>query len=224
MAAAVTFRLPLHNHRTAVMGRTGSGKTVMGLFLLSGSNFEQKPYYIVDYKGDPYFQQIDRLREIGLHERPPTNPGLYVIRPIPKADDEAVNDWLLRIWEQENAGIMFDEAYMVPEDRGFISILTQGRTKHINSIINTQRPAWISRFVFTEANQLCAYHLNDKDDRKKLWRHLPEDKVVRQRLPDYHSIWYDVDRNELSLLGMVPHPDVLLDRIQTRLQPRRVTI
>jgi len=223
----MTFRLPLSAHRTAIMGRTGSGKTAMALFLLARSNFHEKPYYIVDYKGDNHIAEIDRAKPLDVNERPPTKPGLYVVRPLPHQQDE-MEAWLWHVYNQENAGLYFDEAYMVPDDGAFPAILTQGRSKHINSIIISQRPAWISRFVFSEANQFGSFHLNDADDRKKLWRFLPQDKIVRKRLPDYHSVWYDVDNNDLTLLAPCPHPDESVDMIQSRLQSiqgtRRVAI
>jgi hypothetical protein len=204
------------------MGRTGSGKTALALFLLARANFHQKPYYIVDYKGDNHIGDIDRAKQIGLNETP-RQPGLYVVRPLPHEQDQA-EAWLWRVYNQEDTGLYFDEAYMVPDEGAFPAILTQGRSKRINSIIITQRPAWISRFVFSEASQFAAFHLNDSDDRKKLWRFLPPDKIVRKRLPDYHSTWYDVGSNDLTLLGPCPHPDVSVDMIQSRLNPRRVAI
>jgi DNA helicase HerA-like ATPase len=218
----MAFKLPKDSHRTAIMGRTGSGKTALSLFVLSRANFEDKPYYIVDYKGDDHIAQLDRAKEIGLNETP-RHPGLYIVRPLPH-ETEAMEQWLWRVYEQGGTGLYFDEAYMVPDDGAFPAILTQGRSKRINSIIVTQRPAWISRFVFSEANQFASFHLNDADDRKKLWRFLPPDKIVRKRLPDYHSVWYDVDNNALSLLSPCPHPDASVDMIQSRLQPRRVAI
>jgi len=218
----VAFRLPRFDQRTAIMGRTGSGKTALALFLLSYSDFTERPHYIIDYKGDSHIAQLDRAKEIGLHEFP-RQPGLYVVRPLPH-QSEATEAFLWKIYNHENAGVYFDEAYMVPDYGAFPAILTQGRSKGISSIVITQRPAWISRFVFSEANQFAAFHLNDRDDRKKLWRFLPEDRIVRKRLPDYHSVWYDVDRNDLTLLAPVPPPEQLIDAIQARLQPRRIAI
>lgn len=204
------------------MGRTGSGKTAMALFLLARANFNEKPYYVVDFKGDNHIAELDRAKEIGTRELP-AQPGLYVLRPLPH-EQEQVEAWLWKVYNRENAGLYFDEAYMVPDDGAFPALLTQGRSKHINSIIITQRPAWISRFVFSEANQFASFHLNDADDRKKLWRFLPQDKIIRKRLPDYHSIWYDVDRNALVPLSPCPHPDVSVDMIQSRLVSRRRAI
>jgi len=201
------------------MGRTGSGKTVLALFLLSEANFQSKPYYIVDYKGDDHIAQLDRANEIGLTDLP-RKPGIYIVRPLPHQEED-VEKWLWRVYEAGNSGLYFDEAYMVPDNGAFPAILTQGRSKGINSLIITQRPAWISRFVFSEANQYAIFHLNDRDDRKKVWRFLPDDKIMRKRLPDYHSLWYDVDRNHLVPLRPVPPADVVLDRIQARLAPKR---
>src|SRR5262249_979811 len=174
----MTFELPRSDHRTAIMGRTGSGKTALALFLLSHSNFNEKPYYIVDYKGDQHISELNRAREIDLHELP-RQPALYIVRPLPH-QQEAMEHWLWRVYSHGNSGLYFDEAYMLPDEGAFPAILTQGRSKGINSIVITQRPAWISRFVFSEANQFSAFHLNDRDDRKKLWRFLPDDRIIRK--------------------------------------------
>lgn len=201
------------------MGRTGSGKTVLALWLLSHANFDQKPYYVIDYKGDDHIARLDRAREIALNEIP-RHPGIYVVRPLPH-ETENVERWLWRVYSNGNSGLYFDEAYMVPDDGAFPALLTQGRSKNINSIIITQRPAWISRFVFSEANQYAIFHLNDRDDRKKVWRFLPDDRIMRKRLPDYHSLWYDVDRNQLVPLKPVPPAEQIVDNIQAQLAPKR---
>jgi DNA helicase HerA-like ATPase len=214
------FSLPTTQDRVAIMGRTGSGKTQFGSFLLSEAPFDRQPYIIVDYKGDDLINQIDRAKEIGLNELP-RHPGIYIVRPQPEQDDVAVEAWLRRVWSQQRTGLFVDEAYMVPTKGGaFNAILTQGRSKHIPAIVLTQRPCFISRFVFTEADHFAIFHLTDKDDRLKVRRFLPDGTQI-DRMPLYNSYWYNVKGDALFKMRPAPDADSILNRFDERLAPRR---
>src|SRR5215472_11393497 len=107
------FRYPNTHQRVVVMGKTGSGKTQFGAWMLSEAPFNRQPYIIVDYKRDALLGATDRIREIGLNELP-KHPGLYIVRPLPKIDDENVENWLWRVWRKGRTGLYFDETYMIP--------------------------------------------------------------------------------------------------------------
>lgn len=215
---AENFQLPTNQHRVAVMGSTGSGKTQFGFWLLSLAPFDKQPYIIFDYKRETLFTQTDRIKEIALGELP-KQPGVYIVRMMPAQLSE-VNDYLLKIWDHENVGVFFDEAYMLPDKDGLSAILTQGRSKNIPAIILTQRPAWISRFVFSEANHYAVFRLNDLDDRKTVRRFLPPDTDLTSDLPDYHSLWYTVGKRVAVPMSPVPGEAELLERLESRLAPK----
>lgn len=212
------FETPTIQHRVAVMGSTGSGKTQFGVWLLSLAPFDQQPYIIFDYKREHLFAQTDRIKEIGVGELP-KQPGVYIVRMMP-AQHVEVNDYLLKIWDHENVGLFFDEAYMLPDKDGLSAVLTQGRSKNIPAIILTQRPAWISRFVFSEANHYAVFRLNDLDDRKTVRRFLPPSTDLTTDLPNYHSLWYTVGKREAVPLLPVPGEADLLERLESRLAPK----
>lgn len=201
------------------MGRTGSGKTQFGFWALSHSPFDRQPFIIVDYKGDDLLNAVDRVKEIGLDEVP-KHPGLYIVHPQPVLDDDAVEAFLRRIWQRENIGLFFDEAYMLPEKGALQGILTQGRSKHIPAIVLTQRPKAISRFVFTEADFYTVFHLNDRLDNKRV-QEFVSGFDPDQMLPEFHSRWYDVGRNALLQVAPVPAADEILSVISDRLRPNR---
>lgn len=216
------FRLPNSTQRAVVIGRTGSGKTTLGFWLLSLAPFDRQPYVIVDYKGDDLLNSSGRIREIGLNEIP-VHPGLYRVSPRPEIDDDAVDAWLWNIWKRENTGLFIDETYRLPnKGAAFNACLTQGRSKHIPVICLTQRPAWLSKFVFSEADFFAVMHLNERTDRKRVQEFIPQERLdIEQRLPDYHAHWYDVGTDNAYLLQPVEPAAVLTERIHDRLKPRR---
>lgn len=213
------FRLPNNRQRIAIVGRTGSGKTQFGAWLLSQAPFDSQPYVIVDYKGDDLLNSVDRIYELGLNELP-RHPGVYIIHPRPDLDDADVENWLRKVWERENIGLYFDETYMVPSKGALQGILTQGRSKNIPAICLIQRPAWISRFVLSEADFYAIFHLQHIQDRKKVQEFIP-DAAIEARTPEYHSQYYDVARDALFRLKPVPDAETISSVLADRLKPRR---
>lgn len=210
------IRLPNSRQRIAIVGRTGSGKTFAAAWHLSRQKIEKMPWVIFDYKGDDLLNKIPRAQHIGLEV--PTKPGVYITHPLPN-DTEAVENYLWKLWRRERVGIYVDEGYMIGDTPAFNALLTQGRSKHIPMIILSQRPVWMSRFVFSEADYYQVFHLNDIRDRKTIQAFCPADLNVR--LPDYHSHFYDVGRNALHRFAPVPAEGEILESFSEKLQPRR---
>ena len=152
-------KLPTPDKRTSVIGSTGSGKTQFAVWLLSSRDFHIRPWVIFDFKGDKLIADLGAI-ELSVHSNPPKNPGLYIVRPLP-GDEVAVSAFLQKCWAQEYIGIYIDEGYMLPKlDRWFRACLTQGRSKLIEMIILSQRPVWMDKYVFTEANYFAVFKLS----------------------------------------------------------------
>lgn len=211
------FRLPDSSQRVSVFGRTGTGKSVFALDLLSKANFDEQPWVIVDYKREDLINSIDRIREIGLTELP-TKAGLYRVHPHP-SDADGVNAFLMRVWEKENTGLFFDEAHMLPDADGLSAVYTQGRSKRIPAITVSQRPVWVSRFGFTQSDFFAVFHLNDEKDEQKAGSFMPRG-ALKRRLPDYWSKWYDVAQDALFTLRPSRLPEEIQETIMERLKPR----
>jgi DNA helicase HerA-like ATPase len=216
----MAFKFPGASDRVSIFGATGSGKTRFGVWLFSHSSFSKRPYIVVDFKGDDLIAGIERAREIRLGEVP-KHPGLYVLRPTP-AQGEEVNAYLWKIWEKGNTGLFFDEGYMVNKSPALDAILTQGRSLKIPTMILTQRPAWCSRFIFSEANFYAMFRLNDKRDMDTVRGFTPANNVFdfSNRLPEYTARWYDVGRDWSSFIEPVPGDDYILDRYDSALKVR----
>lgn len=216
------FRLPNEAHRVAVIGRTGSGKSMFGFWLLTVAPLDRLPYVAIDYKGEELFEGLDRIKELGTKEKLPKEPGLYIVRPNIN-DDAGMESWLERVHAHEYIGLFADEAYMLPQDGrspAFRAILTQGRSKRIPVISLTQRPVAVSRFVFSEANFYALFHLNDQRDYQTVRGYMPG-HVGREELPEFHCHWYDVGANQSHIIRPVPDAETLRDRLHERLKPRR---
>ena len=192
-------RLPNDSQRSVIIGRTGSGKTVAGAWQLSQRSIDRIPWIILDFKGDKLLNRLGAL-DISLTGSLPSKPGLYITHPLPHQIDE-VEVFLWKVWKKESIGLFFDEGYMVTGQKSFRAILTQGRSKTIPCIILSQRPVFLDRFAWSEADFFQVFHLNMVDDRKTIKNYIPSGLPS---LPEYHSVWYDVSRNQTCILRPVP--------------------
>lgn len=205
-------RFPTKKNRMVIIGRTGSGKTQAAVWHLSRTNFDEMPWVIFNFKGDELIDGIEKAVHIPLGVIP-ASPGLYVVHPLPSQQGE-VEDYLWQLWEHGNVGIYIDEGFMLGINKAFEAILTQGRSKNIPVIVLSQRPAWITRFVFSEADFFQVFHLNDRRDKKTVEAFVPQN--LSMRLPDYHSFYYDVGRDSLCKFKPVPDASSLLETFNAR--------
>lgn len=218
----MALTLPRYDKRTAIIGSTGSGKTQFAVWLLSTRDFHYRPWIIFDFKGDDLIEEIGP-QEISIYSKPPSKPGLYVVRPIPQRDDKAVEIFLWEIWARGDTGVYIDEGYMLGQRNPALNAcLTQGRSKHIEMMILSQRPVWMSKFVFSEANFFAIMNLTLEDDRKFVSGYVGGSKI--NLLPRYHSLWYNADAQEGNLLKPVPSREQLLERFEKRLSKQRKVI
>lgn len=209
----MSFRLPGGDARTTVIGATGSGKTTCGAWLLSKQRFEKRPWIIFDFKREALFDAVGLppISEIDLRSKPPRKPGLYLVSPRPD-EDEALEDWLWKLWENENTGLFVDEASLMPDKTAFRAILQQGRSKRLPVIACTQRPVNVQRPLFSEASYFCVYRMSDKRDYRVIEGFVPAN--LSRPLRPHHWRWYDVARNELLTMKPVPPPREIADRLR----------
>jgi len=220
------IRQPDNSHRLSIVGRTGTGKTTAGLFQLSLRNTTSFPWVLFNAKRDPLITEISRIpqvEQIGFKDRIGKR-GLYIMSGDPSDfKSGAMETFLHGIHRRGKVGLYLDEGYVFdPRSDALNNIYTQGRSLKIPVITLSQRPSWISQFSFSEADFIQAFDLNRREDQKRVEDFTPFD--MKERLPDYHSRWYDVGRNSSCVFSPVPPADAILDNFDFNLRPRRQVI
>lgn len=217
------FEVPNDGHRHFITGMTGNGKTVFGLWMLSGRSFDSKPWILLDFKRDLIIEQIPHLTEIGLTDAIPKRRGLYVLRPDPAdASTGAMTEWFYKLWRAEHTGLFIDECYNIKRfDVGLQAIMTQGRSKRIPVIALSQKPAWISPFIMSESEFKSIFYLFMPSDIDRIREWLPprDDKgraVDPSALPPHHSYWYCAHTREFARLGPCPDENAVLNIFDAR--------
>lgn len=206
---------PDDTQHLAIVGANGSGKTQAAMWHLSRRGYTRYPWIIYDFKYDDMINELDGVQHIGVEENVPTQPGIYIVHPDPD-ETELVEAQMKQIWQNENTGVYVDEGYMIGNNnRRWRNLLTQGRSKHIPIIALSQRPAWVDRFVFSEARFHQVFRLQNRKDLVVVNDFIPHDLSVR--LPEYHSYYYDVGSNRIFHLDPVPDREAILSTFDARL-------
>lgn len=216
-------RLPDNSQHIAIVGRNGTGKSRAALWHLSTKDLSNQKWVIIDYKREPDFGNIETAKYIGFDDDIKEN-GVYIIQPMPNQVEE-MDAFLYKIHAQENMGVLVDEGYMLRDNEvAFNALLTQGRSKRIPLIVLSQRPSWISRFVFSESTFYQVFALNDRRDRKTVTEFIDFGEGKRDyrnvnSLPPFHSWYYDVGEDSLIIAAPVPDLDETMESINTKLAP-----
>lgn len=220
-------RWPGVQDRTSIVGKTGSGKTTAGLFILSETAlYEEMPWIIIDYKGDDIIAKIP-AKPLRTGAAVPKEPGLYKLDCSPfLSKDDPVDDFLKEVWRNGHTGLFFDEAYMLPDrfgrtERGTLrALFTTGRSRHIPIISLSQRPMDVTKYNFSEASHHVIFRLPDKADRDIVRGRVRAEEFDRifgrygTGLPEYFSLWYDVSRDNIFTMEPFPHPREVIARFR----------
>lgn len=160
------------------------------------------PTTIFDFKRAKLLGRLG-AKEIDLRKPPPTEPGLYIVRPAPVVDDQAVLDYLGGVYSNTHHGLYFDETLELgTRNRGFRRLLTQGRELDIPMIYCMQRPKWVDVYSLSEADYFMTFDLRNSDDVKYLAKFAPG--YDPSKLDGFYSYWYDVGSDRGSVMRPVP--------------------
>jgi hypothetical protein len=216
----MTVRFPDDTQRLSIVGATGSGKTQAAQWHLSHRNYHLMPWVIYNTKSDASIDAIPYSHQIDI-DRIPAEPGVFIVKPLPSQQDE-LEAHLAAIWQRGGVGIYVDEGYaMGTQNEPFRAILTQGRSKNIPMIVLSQRPVWLDRFVFSESEFFQAFRLQHRKDRAAMEEIVP---AQLDRLPPYHSWYYDALGDHLVSMKPVPSLSVIHGTFARRLAPERMVV
>jgi hypothetical protein len=222
------INLPTNSDRTVAVGRTGTGKTVAGLWHLSNYDLT-KPWVIFNFKDDEHINSLENTLEVDVGYVPTKkDQGIFVVNPSPydlegsSLERSKVDKYLLKLWERRNIGIFIDEAFVLGNSKALIQCLTQGRSLRIPMILCTQRPVWITRFAFSEASFIQVFDLNDDRDKDTVEGFVPIEDDDFDALEKYESYYYDIAENHLVKLLPVPNMDKIREIFVAKLPTRRI--
>lgn len=208
--------------RGVIIGASGSGKTKGAIWHLR--NTALSPVIVFDTKGEDFAvlpREFDGEREQVLDVdtraqfdalRLDELPEYVIVRPSPRelADPDALDGYLQAVYERfRPAFVYIDEAYQFHRGAnagpGFVGLLTRGRSHGITTLVGSQRPAWLSRFAFTEAVRWYVYALNDARDRSRIGEFIPGfDELPALKLGDHHFYYHHIARPAPQLMAPVP--------------------
>lgn len=215
------FKLPNATERAVIFGRTGSGKSVFMVWLLSHASIDERPWIILDYKQDKYLKSLPYIQKLKLGSIP-SKPGLYLVSIDYLNDsDEAVDDYLFAILRKGNIGVFTDEGSNLPQRepkfRGLKAIFAQGRSKRVPFLFATQRPAWINKSVLSEADYYISFDLATDGDKARVREFMPDEASLP--LETYHCHWYDIKQRAYFMVRPV-NEDETFNRLSERLKPK----
>ncbi len=198
--------------RALIAGKTGTGKSTLAAWILNRSpqhwiifnpkhtaSYKNLPNSIVfkKFEGKAILSKIKHYKYVTLNfGRDESDPEFM----------DAVLGWLQD--NAKNVGVCCDELYTMHSASGragdgLTGWLTRGRESNQSFLGLTQRPAWISRFLFSEADFVGSMRLVRAEDRKRMVEETGREEFG-QRLHGHQWLWYNDARDDIRLWGPVP--------------------
>lgn len=211
--------IPDEGERVFIGGPTGSGKSFMGIWL--ARRIPLAPMIIYDTKREPEFLALPKSRLVTDWNDIDTaledgETNYVVFRPDRRTATKPseLDDFLMEHLERfPRIAALLDETYAFHNagraGPGLQSLLTQGRSEGITTIMMAQRPAWISLFCLSESQRFYLFDLAHEDDRKRISKVIPDfDEMPRP--PEFH-FYYTTLKMIRAKTAPVLMPPIALD-------------
>ncbi len=209
------MRLPDDTQHVAIAGRTGSGKTVAGLEMLSARNMETQAWVIIDHKRDENVMALPAEKinpgAVLLPKR-----GLHVLySDISTEARQGLEEFLLRCFQRGGIGIYIDEGHLVGASQAIRHILVAGRSKRVPLMWTSQKAHWIDPFIWSQSSFYRVFQLQTQGDIKRFNENFP----IKFKPPaEFHSYYYDVSKGKVDYLAPAKPIEVTIERLDTRLR------
>jgi energy-coupling factor transporter ATP-binding protein EcfA2 len=199
--------------RVIVAGRTGSGKSTLATFLLRRSRQHWivfNPKHTSAYNKLPNAKILSGFKASRVQKSLMENQFTILNFNSREADPDFMDDIITWLHENyKNIGLCADELYTLHNNGrpgpGLVSWETRGRELGQSFLGLTQRPAWVSKFVFSEASYIGCMDLNLPEDRKKMRDNTGFEGFLDRLAPHYWR-WYNVEADTATLFKPVPLP------------------
>ena len=161
----------------------------------------------MDTKADPGFDEwkpqvgllpLSRIARLWRERQ------FVVIRPRPaeNSNTKLLDTYLGELHDGfDNFGVDIDETYQLQiggkPGPGLTGLVARGRARQQAVIMGSQRPAWVPRFIFSEANFIASMSLNLEDDRDRVYEFTGKQEVL-VKLPPRSWFFYDVAADRLK--------------------------
>jgi hypothetical protein len=185
-----------NNERVAFIGATGSGKTLLAMYLLSGLN----RVVVIDPK------HTFHLSGYKVGWRLPLTSGEFhlVIRPG-QNDDERLAGFLLRLMRAGSVTIYCDEAAttsdIFPETVAALTEISRtGRENHVALWCTMQRPRRVPLTMLTETESFFVFSVRSKDDRDYIRGYTGDE--VNKKLPRFVFWYFRTDEDSPALMTL----------------------
>lgn len=174
--------------RLTIVGSTGSGKTTLARRILDASNYHWvifNPKATATYSRLHPHKTIERIKENELRRAIERNK--YVILNLSPSWNHAAQDQLLQYLCDHftDIGFCIDEAYTMHNRAnagpGITGLVTRGRELNQSAIFLSQRPKWISQFLFSEADYIAEFKLLLKKDRHVVFENTGQAAAMSKR-------------------------------------------
>jgi DNA helicase HerA-like ATPase len=185
--------IPKPGSRSYIVGKTGSGKTVLGRKLLE--SFLDSYIVIIDPKGSFKWPHdavlVENLEELSANRMEKT----ILIRPTLGLNKFVFYNKVLEwIWRRGNTVVFVDELYLMKKEGSantyppaLMDIITTGREKGITFIGCSQRPAQLPMVCISEAENYYCFRLRLPQDLKRMSEVAHENMKIPQ---NGHNFWY----------------------------------
>ena len=199
------------DERACIAGRSGSGKSTLARWLLTrspGHWLILNPKCTKSYDNLPDAVTL-RSIDFGKLERSLREHRFTVLNPTAnQSSPENLDDFVAYLHSRyEHLGLCVDEMYTMHKagqaGSGLIGWLTRGRELKQSFLGLTQRPAWVSKFLFSESNFVATMSLNLAEDRKRMYEITGQSEMLG-KLPPREWLWYDSERDTMRKFGPVP--------------------